>query len=264
MEQPSLTLFPLEEADNLRIRFYDSTYNKSFGSIFATVDICALIPDDEADVCILEEPEHMNWMRVVDETPEMSTEQKEIAQLGWAVKFNHVVGIVHTNYDAYVRQYGMGAAFLAGSALQALSAMVTRAYCHKVIRLSDALPSLDKPKEVTCNVHGVRSEFLDPPQACEENKDMALASIYFIGKVVRMLCTTVWNKCVLRNSLTFSFYRSGPRAFTNCSIFKSCTRRIQENIFQSIFTDLVLMNAPFNELFLDGRVFLTLLQKSRL
>lgn len=173
-----------EEAENLRIRFYNATYNKAFGSIFSTVDICALVPDEEADVCILEEPEHMNWMRVVDETEDMSPTQREVAQLGWAVKFKHVVGIIHTNYDAYVRQYGMGAAFLAGSALQALSAMVTRAYCHKVIRLSDALPTLDKPKEVTSNVHGVRSEFLEPPQDCPDNNDTTLASIYFIGKLI--------------------------------------------------------------------------------
>ena len=37
-------------------RFHDE-----FHSIFPMGDITALIPDDEADVCVLEEPEHLNW-----------------------------------------------------------------------------------------------------------------------------------------------------------------------------------------------------------
>lgn len=37
-------------------RFHDE-----FHSIFPMGDISALIPDDEADVCVLEEPEHLNW-----------------------------------------------------------------------------------------------------------------------------------------------------------------------------------------------------------
>lgn len=37
---------------------------------------------------------------------------------------------------------------------------MVRAYCHKVIKLSDALQSFCPPgKEVTCNVHGVRDDF---------------------------------------------------------------------------------------------------------
>ena len=232
---PCNSYLPVDDAEaKLRIRFYNATYNGSFGSIFATVDICALIPDEEADVCILEEPEHMNWMRVVDEdkgestspsaspststrTAEQEQEQpvdssiekketlsrSEIAKLGWAVKFTHVVGIIHTNYDAYVRQYGMGAAFLAASALHALSALVTRAYCHKVIRLSDTLPSLDKTKEVTCNVHGVRQEFLEQPQPNQEHGDESLNAIYFIGKLVRMLRCIGFVHCRLDSELNF-------------------------------------------------------------
>ena len=38
------------EAEYLDILFYPSTYNEGFGSIFPTVDICSLIPDEEADV----------------------------------------------------------------------------------------------------------------------------------------------------------------------------------------------------------------------
>jgi hypothetical protein len=45
------------EEKNLRIRFWQGVYQESFGSIFPTEDICSLIPKEEADVAILEEPE---------------------------------------------------------------------------------------------------------------------------------------------------------------------------------------------------------------
>jgi hypothetical protein len=48
-----------ENVDNLRIRFYEGSYQESFGSIFPTTDICSLIPLEEADVAILEEPEYV-------------------------------------------------------------------------------------------------------------------------------------------------------------------------------------------------------------
>jgi len=254
--RPALYFHVVDKADRLNIQFYEATYNPSFASIFPTVDICALVPKEHAHVCILEEPEHLNWMRIVSEemdptkvnnnneknekgetkpkkttpTKENSTQTDagtsttgnpntptkldliEINKLGWQAKFDFVVGILHTNYDAYVRQYGMGAAFLAASALQALSTLCTRAYCHKVIRLSDTLPALNTSKEVTCNVHGVMTEFLQAPppsiaalsedeedensvtqkesdQACSDKKDdqeedKDLSPIYFIGKLV--------------------------------------------------------------------------------
>ena len=234
----------------LQIRFWLGKYHESFGSIFPIEDICATIPRDEADVCILEEPEHLNWFRVpatssssrndhhkkkitgakinshfqqqeekkqqesiptIAEaenpfeiesgstitplplevltgtntsstadttdataalltvtdaaTPEvMSTviRDEDIEILGWAHKFQHVVGILHTNYADYIRQYGM-ASMVTAPALNALSSLVVKAYCHKVIRLSETLPPLDITKEVTCNVHGVRHEFLERP-----------------------------------------------------------------------------------------------------
>ena len=37
-------------------------YHDEYHSIFPMGDITALIPDDEADVCVLEEPEHLNWL----------------------------------------------------------------------------------------------------------------------------------------------------------------------------------------------------------
>lgn len=37
------------------------SYHDEFHSIFPMGDVTALIPDEEADICILEEPEHLNW-----------------------------------------------------------------------------------------------------------------------------------------------------------------------------------------------------------
>ncbi len=45
-----------DEAKALRIQFYPSTYQKKLGSILPLVDICSLIPFDQADIAILEEP----------------------------------------------------------------------------------------------------------------------------------------------------------------------------------------------------------------
>lgn len=170
------------EADLLEIAFWRGIYHHSFGSIFPAEDICALIPDDEADVAILEEPEHLNWMRV----PAGSNSDDE---LGWSHKFKHVIGILHTNYGSYMRQYGMGTSIIAAPALDALSKLVIRAYCHRVIRLSATLPSFVPLKEVTCNVHGVRSEFFQsqkasPLQLNSQQPTKKIAAVYFIGKLI--------------------------------------------------------------------------------
>ena len=230
----------------LNIRFWLGKYHESFGSIFPIEDICSTIPRDEADICILEEPEHLNWFRVPASNSTSKNHKKKITNvkmnnhqslslqeekkqesnmiaeaenpfeiekgstitplplevlggtittastvddhtagtgavdsvevlhhgtvirdedievLGWAHKFKHVVGILHTNYADYIRQYGM-ASMVTAPALNALSSLVVKAYCHKVIRLSETLPPLDITKEVTCNVHGVRHEFLERP-----------------------------------------------------------------------------------------------------
>lgn len=99
----------------------------------------------------------------------------------------------HTNYKAYAEQYGMAAKVITAPALCALNALVVRAYCHRVILLSGTLPSLTPYKEVTCNVHGVRHEFLEPPskEAQDENgnnndkeEDEKYAPVYMIGKLI--------------------------------------------------------------------------------
>ena len=173
------------QVDALNIIFYQATYHKLFGSIFPIEDICALLDNDYNDVAILEEPEHLNWFRPLP-TAEQEAEDPS-AVLGWSAQFSHVVGILHTNYSAYMKQYGMGTSFLAEAAIRSLSSIVVRGYCHKVVRLSDTLLPPLVPwefKEVTCNVHGVRSEFLEPPPSTKDRDNRKASEIYFIGKLI--------------------------------------------------------------------------------
>jgi digalactosyldiacylglycerol synthase len=100
------------------------------------------IPEHEADVAVLEEPEHLNWY-----------------QHGrrWTDKFNHVVGIMHTNYLDYARREENGK--LKALLLGTINSWVCRAHTHKVIKLSDAVQRL--PRECTQFVHGVSPQFLE-------------------------------------------------------------------------------------------------------
>lgn len=230
----------LEETKHLNILFYSAKYYKAFGSIFPTEDICSLIPKEEADVAILEEPEHLNWFRAADpsitlddksptaicgsnskydpesssissadnddddERDEENEKRDELDEnpleskgnLGWASKFKFVVGVIHTNYAAYMKQYGIGTSLVGAPAISAMSAMVVRAYCHRVIRLSGVIPNYAKWKEVTSNVHGVRGDFLkDGSDVIEKEESMdskengisekdEVAPVYFIGKLL--------------------------------------------------------------------------------
>jgi len=86
-----------EESDpiqGLQILFYSARYHSGLKSIFAMGDICSLIPDDMADVCILEEPEHLNWYRSPG--------------TGWTKKFHFVIGVIHTNYVEYASAHYSG------------------------------------------------------------------------------------------------------------------------------------------------------------
>jgi hypothetical protein len=48
-------------AGELSIEWYTAWHSKAENSIYSMGDITALIPEDEVDICILEEPEHLNW-----------------------------------------------------------------------------------------------------------------------------------------------------------------------------------------------------------
>ena len=99
-----------------------------------------------ADVAVLEEPEHLTWYH---------------HGARWADKFEHVVGVVHTNYLDYAAREEGGA--LKAAALRLLNGAVVRAHTHKVVKLSDAVQPL--PRSVTEFVHGVPQAFLEVGRA---------------------------------------------------------------------------------------------------
>lgn len=74
-----------------------------------------MIPDEDADIAVLEEPEHLTWYHHGKR---------------WKTKFRLVIGIIHTNYLEYVKREknGLMQAFL----LRYLNNWVVGIYCHKV------------------------------------------------------------------------------------------------------------------------------------
>ncbi|CAA3027758.1 Hypothetical predicted protein [Olea europaea subsp. europaea] len=154
------------------IRFYPGRFSLHKRSILALGDITEIIQDEEADIAVLEEPEHLTWYHHGKR---------------WKTKFRLVIGIVHTNYLEYVRREKNGQ--LQAFFLKYINSWVVNIYCHKVIRLSAATQEL--PRSVICNVHGVNPRFLDIGMKKKEqqwNREQAFTkSTYYIGKMV-------WNK----------------------------------------------------------------------
>ncbi|KAG4163734.1 hypothetical protein ERO13_D01G191200v2 [Gossypium hirsutum] len=154
---------------DFKISFYPGKFSKERRSIIPAGDTSQFIPSKDADICILEEPEHLNWYHHGKR---------------WTDKFNHVVGIVHTNYLEYIKREKNGAlqAFL----VKHINNWVTRAYCHKVLRLSAA--TQDLPKSVICNVHGVNPKFLKIGEKVAEERELGQQAFskeaYFLGKMV--------------------------------------------------------------------------------
>ncbi|KAK6921478.1 hypothetical protein RJ641_011985 [Dillenia turbinata] len=84
-------------------------------SILPVGDITEVIPDDEADIAVLEEPEHLTWFHHGKR---------------WKIKFHLVVGVVHTNYLEYVKREKNGQ--VKAFALKFMNSWVVSIYCHKV------------------------------------------------------------------------------------------------------------------------------------
>lgn len=84
-------------------------------SILPVGDITEAIPDEVAEIAVLEEPEHLTWYH---------------HGRRWKTKFRSVIGVVHTNYLEYVKREKNGQiqAFL----LKYINSWVIQIYCHKV------------------------------------------------------------------------------------------------------------------------------------
>jgi len=160
--------------DSLRIVFYPAVYDPFLKSIFPLGDVPSLLNNsssvDKNTICILEEPEHLNWYRAPGPS--------------WREKFAYVVGICHTNYKAYASAYGVVTGVTTGTAIAQMSALTSRAHCDRIILLSEALPNFASERTIVCNVHGVREEFFreegDIAAVDEDKSEM----IYFIGKLL--------------------------------------------------------------------------------
>ncbi|KAK4396594.1 Digalactosyldiacylglycerol synthase 1, chloroplastic [Sesamum angolense] len=167
-EQESYIRGWLEERIGFKADFKISFYPGK-RSIIPAGDTSQFISSKDADIAILEEPEHLNWYHHGKR---------------WSDKFNHVVGIVHTNYLEYIKREKNGAlqAFL----VKHINNWVVKAYCHKVLRLSAA--TQDLPKSVVCNVHGVNPKFLKIGEKVAAEKERGEQTFskgaYFLGKMV--------------------------------------------------------------------------------
>ncbi|KAL3532169.1 hypothetical protein ACH5RR_005690 [Cinchona calisaya] len=151
------------------ISFYPGKFSKARRSVIPAGDTSQFISSKDADIAILEEPEHLNWYHHGKR---------------WTDKFNHVVGIVHTNYLEYIKREKNGA--IQAFFVKHINNWVTRAYCHKVLRLSAA--TQDLPKSVICNVHGVNPKFLRIGEKVAKEREHGQQAFskgaYFLGKMV--------------------------------------------------------------------------------
>ncbi|XP_072981494.1 digalactosyldiacylglycerol synthase 1, chloroplastic-like [Typha angustifolia] len=154
---------------DFKISFYPGKFAKERRSIIPAGDTSQFISRKEADIAILEEPEHLNWYHHGKR---------------WTDTFNHVVGVVHTNYLEYIKREKNGA--IQAFFVKHINNLIARAYCHKVLRLSAA--TQDLPKSVICNVHGVNPKFLKVGEkiaAERERGEQAFSKgAYFLGKMV--------------------------------------------------------------------------------
>ncbi len=215
VQHAKLPLEAYTQTNGIEIQFYDAKYSSTFMSILPIGDIRECIGlmssttsnnnsdttdtegtrifdgtyhNDDADVCILEEPEHL-----------LSTLLPSYPNYNQTFRF--VVGIMHTNYQSYIMNAHVSGVVVA-PIVAYFSACLARVHCDKIVKLSDTLQSYAVEKEIVCNVHGIRSDFIEEgirrariagSDKCD-NKDgshyddedsvMTKNKIYYIGKLL--------------------------------------------------------------------------------
>jgi digalactosyldiacylglycerol synthase len=152
-------------------RFYEARYSPVLLSIGSTMDIRDSIglKEEDADVCILDEPEHLTTTMIYNEKP-------------WTKSFKHVVGIMHTNYVAYMK--ANLPTLVIAPFVEKKVRLLTQVHCHKIIKLSDTLQTYAVLKECVNNVHGIRKDFLDEGIRRASLTAAPLSGIYFVGKLL--------------------------------------------------------------------------------
>ena len=125
-------------------------------------------------MCILEEPEHLNWYN----------RPKGVSP--WTSKFRHCVGVIHTNYKAYALNHGR-AGVLTAPILAGVNRLVVANNCHRVVKLSGVLQEFGG-SEVVENVHGIRQAYLDEGRRRHFRRRGGRGGgggrAYFIGKLL--------------------------------------------------------------------------------
>jgi hypothetical protein len=114
------------------------------------------------------------------------------------------VAVMHTNYKMYVAQGAFG--MVSEMLIATLFAVVTQAYADRILKLSATLQTYARHKEVVCNVHGIRQDFLNVPAPTGND-------IYYIGKLL-------WAKGLDRLlRLQRSFGRITGQPYFECTIY---------------------------------------------
>jgi digalactosyldiacylglycerol synthase len=157
---------------SFRVIFYPAEYNKRMLGVFPIGDPILYVPEEERDVAVLEEPEHLTWFH---------------HGVRWTDHFPHVVGIMHTNYAELSRRTLPGpAGVLVGFVSRVMNACLCAIHTHKIIKLSDAVQPL--PRQATQYVHGAPGCFLDigdeASQPAPDGQPRFSKGAYTLGKMV--------------------------------------------------------------------------------
>lgn len=158
----------------LELRWYTANYMEAVRSVFPEGDCSEALGDGPRDVLIMEGPEHLCWYHNGQRWPSL---------------FQHVIGVVHTDYQVYLKGMGyeglLGADNFRDSLFFTFTSLVCSAYCDVTVKLSNTGISL--PNQVCMNINGVRDEFFDIPtrSASARSGEVEIADaavIYCVGK----------------------------------------------------------------------------------